>query len=277
MYKVIFLSFLLFSCSTTYQPPIPSELERFGYENCQGDEFTYINDSECILRTKKDDYKILKNIQISELSIRHSRAVKGRKFVNCDKGNRDLLEMSGPFNSFTSRSIEIIMSQVESCTKNDETGFKIIAMTSGGGTVKDGMKVGRLIRENNFSTFVPNGLCASSCAIAFLGGNNRKLSPMGELLLHAPYMTNQTTTDERILRQIFDIEDFGISCLKEMPELKEYFIEMIGEKNGEFLYEQTMDYCSTKNGWVFNKEGAELYGIEKSIEDPLEKYEETYK
>lgn len=57
---------------------------------------------------------------------------------------------------------------------------------SGGGSFSYGLRIGKLISEKNIKTVV-EGICASACAIAFLGGNPREFSeaqPDSALMIH---------------------------------------------------------------------------------------------
>ena len=71
----------------------------------------------------------------------------------------------------------------------------------------------------------------------------------GKLMYHAPYISGK-----------FGI---GIDCSDrgQVSELREYYIEMLGEKTGKFLLDRTMQYCSTTDGWTINRDAAEIFGI----------------
>jgi hypothetical protein len=273
--RIIAILTFLSITSCTSSPPVTDEMKRQGIEWCDGSEFKTIGGKMCFIDSKKDDMKILNDITISDLRIRHTRAVKGKYFIDCDEGELEILELSGPFNSFTSKTIEKMLSDVRTCKKNQDENLRVIHLSSGGGKLIDGMEVGRLIRENNFRTFIPNNaICASSCAIAFLGGVYRSVGFESKVLLHAPYIEEKISYEEIYFRKMLQMENIGIVCASDMKELKDYFIEMLGEENGNFLYEQTMNFCSTNDGWVFNVDAAKLYGIDngESYKDNLQKY-----
>ena len=88
------------------------------------------------------------------------------------------------------------------------------------------------------------------------------------------YIQKELTPEEIYIRKMLKIESIGIVCEKEMIDLRDYFIEMLGSENGIFLYEQTMNFCSTNDGWNFNIDAAKLYGIDNydNFKDPLAKY-----
>lgn len=88
----------------------------------------------------------------------------------------------------------------------DEKKFNAIAQqyrkaavlfSSPGGNLIAGIEIGRTIRLRNFGTGVaPNTLCASACALAWLGGTNRYLDPTSKIGFHAAYIHNGGTNRE---------------------------------------------------------------------------------
>ena len=64
----------------------------------------------------------------------------------------------------------------------------IVIFNSPGGDVDAGLAIGREIRRRGFATLVPAKYeCASACAIAWLGGKLRYMSPKGAIGFHAAY------------------------------------------------------------------------------------------
>jgi hypothetical protein len=64
----------------------------------------------------------------------------------------------------------------------------VVVFHSPGGNLFAGMEIGRAIRLKGFSTLVPdNMLCASACALAWLGGRVRLMSDTGRVGFHAAY------------------------------------------------------------------------------------------
>ncbi len=62
----------------------------------------------------------------------------------------------------------------------------IVAFDSAGGNLMAGLKIGETMRARGYSSLVPEGsVCASACAIAWLGGAKRYLSSGGRLGFHA--------------------------------------------------------------------------------------------
>ena len=110
--------------------------------------------------------------------------------------------------------------------------------------------MGKLFKKYEINTYVTGGQqCSSSCAIAFLGGVFRTMKDDAELLFHAPYVSSGIA---------IDCSDYG-----QVDELKKYYQANLGYKDGEYLLERTMDYCSNSSGWTLNADGAKLFGILK--------------
>jgi hypothetical protein len=64
----------------------------------------------------------------------------------------------------------------------------IVVFDSPGGAVLAGIQIGTEIRARQFWTFVKGGTrCASACALAWLGGVRRAISPAGAVGFHAAY------------------------------------------------------------------------------------------
>jgi len=220
------------------------------------------------------DVEIVRDVKISELRIRHSRLIGGAAWLDCDRGHQEMVEIDGPFNAFTSDALERTFAGIEPCVIGNDVFTPHIYLSSGGGRLVDGLKVGKLIRKHGFITYIPfASRCASSCAIAFMGGRHRYLARDAKLSLHAPYFLPSGKQMSAELRATW-VSRLGISCVTEMSELRQYFTSMLSEKTGTFLYEQTMGFCSTVSGWNFNKDAAVLYDLDNIAQyvDPLTKY-----
>lgn len=65
----------------------------------------------------------------------------------------------------------------------------VVMLDSPGGSVLDGISIGKSIRNNRFSTAVPdNTLCASSCALIWLAGMQRFAEESSVVGFHAAYV-----------------------------------------------------------------------------------------
>jgi len=121
-------------------------------------------------------------------------------------------------------------------------------LSSLGGSLKYGIEIGRIIRKFKVDTFIAGGQrCASACAVLFLGGEERQIEDDGSILFHAPYLKYGKKTDCRDQGQV--------------KILSEYYREMLGAKDGKYLLERTMDFCSKQNGWVLNEDASRIFGI----------------
>ena len=128
-------------------------------------------------------------------------------------------------------------------------------MNSGGGLLNDGYAAGRIFRAYGVSTIIEdNAVCASSCAVAFLGGEKRSIRNKGSIMFHAPYFLGRNEYGER-----------DINCnvgQKAFDELIDYYKETTDSEIGERLFERTMWYCSADDGWVVTgSPAAKLFGI----------------
>jgi hypothetical protein len=66
--------------------------------------------------------------------------------------------------------------------------IKIVALDSPGGALVDALAIGRLIRQNSYSTSVAAGaLCASSCPLVFAGGLERVATGRSAIGVHQVY------------------------------------------------------------------------------------------
>ena len=68
----------------------------------------------------------------------------------------------------------------------------IIALGSPGGSVISGLRMGQLIRDRGFSTYVPDRvICASACGLVWLAGQKRIMAPMARIGFHAAYVVRR--------------------------------------------------------------------------------------
>ena len=67
-------------------------------------------------------------------------------------------------------------------------GLASVLLESPGGSVVEGLSIGRTIRRLGFSTGVaPNNACASACALIWLAGSPRYMDPSALIGFHAAY------------------------------------------------------------------------------------------
>ncbi len=200
---------------------------------------------------KLDDpnIEILLDASIDELRIRHVRSPNSE----CKSGFYDHLEILGEIGPDSTAAIEKILPQLDVCEEAEGTQIvNAVYLSSDGGYVFDGYALGNLFKEYSMETIVTSGqYCASSCAVAFLGGEFRTMDSDAELMFHAPYYSDtgtDTDTPECVGR-------------REISELRRYYQIALGRKNGNHLLKRTLDYCSTWDGWIINADAAKIFGI----------------
>jgi hypothetical protein len=65
----------------------------------------------------------------------------------------------------------------------------VVVFDSVGGNLVAGIEIGKAIRLKGFNTLVLNDrLCASACALAWLGGKKRWAAPRAKIAVHAAWM-----------------------------------------------------------------------------------------
>jgi hypothetical protein len=73
----------------------------------------------------------------------------------------------------------------------------IVVLNSPGGSLIPAIEIGKIIKIAGFITAVPSGAsCASSCALIWLAGDTRLLSPSGRVGFHASYRDNNGKLEE---------------------------------------------------------------------------------
>src|SRR5215470_594137 len=74
-----------------------------------------------------------------------------------------------------------------------------VALSSDGGSLAAGLRIGEAIRRKGFSTLVPDGrCCASACAFAWLGGIGRFLGTDARVGFHA---ASSPVSDDQVIRR----------------------------------------------------------------------------
>ena len=73
----------------------------------------------------------------------------------------------------------------------------MVILDSQGGALSAGIEIGKMIRLTGYSTLVPaNTTCTSSCALIWLAGSRRFLSPDGKVGFHASYTDRNGRLEE---------------------------------------------------------------------------------
>ena len=193
--------------------------------------------------------EVLLDAQVGKLRVRHVRMKNSSCTGGFIGGRAEHLEISGEIGPDSTAALERLLPKLEPCIlKDGRRASNFVYLSSGGGLLKDGYRLGELFRQYQIQTVVTGGqVCASSCAIAFLGGLHRSMSHDAKLLFHAPYLKTGIA---------IDCTDKG-----QVTDLKMYYQKVLGDQNGTFLLNRTMSYCDAADGWTLNADGAKLFGI----------------
>jgi len=175
----------------------------------------------------------------------------------CSSGAVTRFHLTGVISPDSTFAMGELLRRNPPCKRPDEEVLvpPIVIMNSRGGLLADGYALGRELRRLNATVKIANGSqCASSCAVAFLGGTRRIVASEASVMFHAPYFAGR---NERGMRDVNC--DVGNQSLE---ALNAYYREMTSHEVGDRLFERTMWYCSAEDGWVVKgASAAELYGI----------------
>ena len=176
---------------------------------------------------------------------------------SCHFGGVSKLILEGQISPDSSFAMSRLLDRLKPCA--DRNGKILtpvsVSLRSGGGFLNDGYLMGQTFRERGVTTLIDDPeVCASSCAVAFLGGKNRVVEDGGQIMFHAPYFSGKNEYGKRAI-------DCNVGE-ESLNELKDYYVSMTDKETGERLFERTMWYCSAEDGWVVTGgAAAELYGI----------------
>jgi len=200
-----------------------------------------------------ESIEVLLDAQTDKLKVRHVRM----KNETCVSGYKDHLEIAGEIGPDSTEAVRRLLPQLHKCISKSEEGFYVsnVYLSSRGGYLSDGFEMGRLFRKHSVKTKITGGQkCLSSCAIAFLGGLFRTIEYDGELMFHAPYISSGYLSMNGGLA--IDCSDRG-----QVSDLSDYYKSVLDKKTAEYLLTRTMSYCSSRDGWTLNADGARLLGI----------------
>ena len=175
----------------------------------------------------------------------------------CHSGNIHRITLQGIIGPDSSFAIEKLVNDATPCSDIEGNVVKYVEvqLESNGGLINDGYLLGRTLKKYRATTIVKNDkVCASSCAVAFLGGEKRIVEDNGTVLFHAPYYNRLNALGKS-----------DPNCAVEgsvLNDMQSYFTEMTNTDISKRLFERTMWYCSADNGWtVTGGNAAKLYGI----------------
>jgi hypothetical protein len=192
-----------------------------------------------------DAVEVVADVRVDELQIRQVRI----KSAECDLGHVEHLELDGPIGPDATDQLDRLLSSASPCrTRDGQTIATAVYLNSGGGALFHGMLIADVFRFHDVETIVLGGqLCASACAVAFLGGVHRTIVGDGRLLFHAPYTEGET----------------GISCAgpNQAAALRAHFVAFLGPKTGAYVFAQAMRHCSETEGWLVDAATARRLAI----------------
>ncbi|MDB4155714.1 hypothetical protein N9790_04705 [Gammaproteobacteria bacterium] len=232
---------------------------------------------------KKDSVRIAQEKQKLELQIAEARAVVDAreaqtvseefyidgliiihtqyKGADCTSGGDYTIQIKGDIGPDSSFALEELLRRSPNCLgRNREIRSRTsVELESLGGYLNDGYLMGRAFRSHEIKTIITdNSICASSCAVAYLGGVERLMENDSIIMLHSPYLPGLNALGERVADC-----DLGSETT---TELLNYYQEMTSKEQGERLFDRTMNYCSTQDGWVLRgSASAELFGVATKI------------
>lgn len=182
----------------------------------------------------------------------------------CVSDDLEILEVSGPIGPDSTAVVSRVIDRLKPCY--DARGNKvpnIVALSSGGGLLSDGLMLGEMIRSRGLDTTVFAGTyCASSCTIAFMGGTKRTMATQATLMFHSPYTVERDAT-----KVVLDCSD------REIAEfLKNYYAFMLGQTDGQFVFDRTMAFCGETEGWFLNRDAASIFGIVNDSPSPIREW-----
>ena len=122
---------------------------------------------------------------------------KGGYEVLIDSSHDNAILVKGKFNRGISRELERVL--------GEHPLTKTITFASRGGLGFEGKKMFSIIKANGLNTFVAD-YCFSACVFAFIGGNERQLSPKGLLGFHQPSgnFTKRAKTKEELSEKLYE-------------------------------------------------------------------------
>jgi hypothetical protein len=190
--------------------------------------------------------EVVSDIQVSGLRIKIERS----KERLCLNGYNYYFKLEGIIGPDAREIMSRTIGTIDACLHKVHNKWvkTQVFLNSGGGYLFDGVRLGEFFRENNIQTEISDGeICASACAIAFLGGTTRVMKGKSILLFHSPYRET----------------GIGIDCSdkKARSFFKGSLVKFMGEIDGSYLFDRSMSYCSNEYGWAINKDAAKVFHV----------------
>lgn len=192
-----------------------------------------------------DTVEVVADVRVDELRIRQVRITS----AECALGHVEHLELDGPIGPDATDQLDRLLSGTSLCrTPDGRTIATAVYLNSRGGSLFHGMLIADVLRYHEVETIVLGGqLCASACAVAFLGGVHRTILGDGRLLFHAPYTESPD----------------GIACARpdQAAALRSHFVTFLGPETGAYVFDRAMRHCSETEGWLVDAPTAHRLAI----------------
>lgn len=173
------------------------------------------------------------------------------------------LRLTGPFETGDADKLRAVLEPLRARGGRGPDGsLAVVELSSGGGDILEGMKVGYLFREFDIVTLVRRGdRCLSACAVAFLGGTarhsaleaipGRRIEIGGQVGFHNIFLNYQGlknadgTSPEAAARQGFDLALSAASTLvryaTDMGVAPGFVARLLGSPTEHFDYIDSID------------------------------------
>lgn len=207
---------------------------------------------------KKLEFFTAKTFYIDRLVVTH---IQDQSIV-CSKGGAYSIDISGDIGPDSSFALDELIGRSQNCVDDNGNILKRtnISFSSNGGLIEHGYKMGKAFRDNGFRTQInANDICASSCAIAYLGGVERFMDETAFVMFHSPYIPSRDARGGLVA-------DCNVGTESSI-NLLNYYQEMTNADQGQRLLDRTLSYCSATDGWVLRgPDAAELFGVATAVE-----------
>jgi len=121
-------------------------------------------------------------------------------YVNLSQVYENTIHIEGDLSTGVSRAFSSLL--------DENTQVKTIILNSRGGSSSESRKLFKIISGNKLNTYVLTK-CSSGCAIAFIGGKERHISPKAKLGFHqpgSPYSEEIEFSEKRLARSLRQIK-----------------------------------------------------------------------
>ena len=193
-----------------------------------------------------DFVEIVSEETVDGLTVRRVRA-------SCDEDPSsygEWLELDGYYGSQGAELMSALLPDLAICREGDDPDHYIwVALNGQGGTVMDGVLIGRLLRQHRVEAGLTWGQsCRASCAGAFLGAESRFMYGDASLHFNVPF--------EASYERSIDCADKN-----EWGELRDYTSEMLEQVVASALLKDMLEECENPAGRMFNRTAAQSLGL----------------